>query len=735
MIAVAVAFFLSGASALVYQVTWQRLLALHSGIGIYSVAMIVAAFMVGLGLGSHLGGVASARMEPRAALKAFAAVELAIGLFGLASGRLYYDGLSAWAGGLYASPWRAGLVHFASLSLPTVLMGMSLPLLVRAMVRDAPAAARTIGLLYGLNVLGAAAGALATPWVLVRHYGMREALLVAGAGNVLAALLGLAAGRLSPAPDPPPARGAAAPPAAPASRLGLGGWASLYALGGFCALSLEIVWFRIIDVGVKSTAFTFGTVLAVYLVGLAAGTLAAAAGGRRVRDPLSVFLACQCGLLAYSALAVWTLVHLPPEAPFFAWFFELWGGHRSYNLGGAWSWPAVWRLYLVLPVALYALPTVMMGVSFTMLQRAVHDDARGSGRRVGLLQAANIGGCVAGSLLAGLAGLTWLGSAGVVRLLVLSGVVFAAVGVARAGWRRAGLAAVLALGGIALVLPGERALWLRLHGRREGDALVAEDASCVAALTPMPSSAWRVWVNGRSHSVLPFGGLHTALGALPAVIHPAPREIAVIGLGSGDTAWAAGCRRDATEVLRVFEICAPQLGLLSELTTRPDPPPKLDRFLRDPRLEVRVADGRHALSVDGRRYDVIEMDALTPSTPYSGTLNSLEFFSLCARRLKPGGLVCAWAPTDRVRATFERALPFVVELGEGVILIGSDRPLGLDVAAWEERLRSDSVQSYLGEARARDVLAFLRSARPGRPAGGDEAVNRDLTPRDEFNQP
>jgi spermidine synthase len=742
MLAVGIAFFLSGASALIYQVTWQRLLALHSGVGIYSIAMIVAAFMVGLGLGSHLGGVASARIQPRTALIAFASLELAIGLFGLASGRLYYDWLYLKAGGLYTSPWRAGLLHFASLALPTILMGMSLPLLVRAMVRDAPHAARTIGLLYGVNVLGACTGALATPWVLVRFHGIREALVVAGASNLLAALFGLAAGFLAARARDPAARpsaGATSPPAgSPPTTLPLSAWAALFALSGFCALSLEIVWFRLIDVAVKSTAFTFGTVLAVYLLGLAAGTFIGVAIVGRLRRLVAVFLACECAMLACSALAVLALTHLPPQTPFFAWFFELWGGHRSYNLGGAWSWPPVWRLYLLLPLALYGVPTVLMGVAFTVLQRAVHDDVQGSGRRVGLLQAANIAGCVAGSLVAGLVGLSWMGSAGVLRLLVLSGLVFAAVGIARSGAPRGFAGAAAALVVLALLMPGERALWLRLHGltsQSGGAALIAEDASGVVALTPRGGDAWRVWVNGRTHSTLPFGGIHTALGAVPAIIHPSPREVAVIGLGSGDTAWAAGCRRDETHRVRVYEICAPQLGLLNALAARPDPPAKLGRFLRDPRLDVRVADGRHALSVREDRYDLIEMDPLPPSSPYSGNLYSMEFFTLCARRLNAGGVLCTWGPTPRVRQTFVRALPYVLELADGLILVGSNQPLRLDLAAWEERVMSEGVRSYLGDDRARDVRASLRTARPASAAGPAADVNRDLEPRDEFNRP
>jgi spermidine synthase len=343
---------------------------------------------------------------------------------------------------------------------------------------------------------------------------------------------------------------------------------------------------------------------------------------------------------------------------------------------------------------------------------------------------------VAGSLVAGLVGLTWAGSAGVLRLLVLCGLVFAGVGIARTGARSAFAAAAGILVVLGLMLPGERALWLRLHGLTGGAALVAEDASGVVALTPREAGGWFVWVNGRTHSTLPFGGIHTALGAVPALIHPGPRDVAVIGLGSGDTAWAAGCRRDQTRRIRVYEICSPQLGLLAALAASADPPPKLNRFLRDPRLDVRLADGRHALSVGEESYDLIEMDALTPSTPYSGNLYSLEFFSLCARRLNPGGVLCTWSPTPRVRRTFLRAMPHVLQLADGQILVGSNRPLPLDLAAWEERVASDAVRSYLDGDRAQEVLAVLRTARPAeagtRP---DDDLNRDLAPRDEFNRP
>src|SRR5437773_2470645 len=178
--AVGAAFFVSGISALVYQIAWQRILALHSGVGIYSIAMIVAAFMAGL---------------------------------------------------------------------------------------------------------GASAGAWLTPWFLIRYPGSRGAIGIAAAGNVSAGLAALAlyawlrpreANRYEPS-VPSAGRTASSAPSASSPPRSLFLWIGLYASSGFCALALEIVWFRLIDVAVKSRAYTFGTVLAIYLLGAAAGSLAGAA--------------------------------------------------------------------------------------------------------------------------------------------------------------------------------------------------------------------------------------------------------------------------------------------------------------------------------------------------------------------------------------------------------------------------------------------------------------------------
>jgi predicted membrane-bound spermidine synthase len=738
LILVGLAFFLSGAAALAYQVAWQRILALHTGVGLYSIAVIVAVFMLGLGLGSRLGAGLSRRVTPGRALLLFAACELGIAGYGALSCPLLYDFLYTRQGWLYAEPLRGGLMHFATLAVPTILMGMSLPLLTRAVVERAETAGGTIAFLYGINVLGAATGALATPWVFFRHYGVRAAVWAAVAANVIAGMSALAlalrrGGRDRPEVEP---EGGPRPAVAPGGAEGrFGSWIALYALSGFCALALEMLWFRMMEVSIKSTSYTFGTLLALYLFGSGVGAIAGIFLAPRIGAPRRAFLACQCVLLVYACAAIALLAWMPTTVSGYAWLYDLWGGRRSFNLGGRMYLGALLRLYVVLPLALFGLPTLLMGLSYPILQRAVQDDPAASGWKVGVLQAANIAGCVAGSLLVGLLTLTWLGTTGTLRLLAVIGLAFAALGLREPGGRRPFLALGALLAVAAVVLPSQRRFWLRLHGTEEPASLIEEDATGVVALIP-DRQAWQVWGGGRWHSTLPFSGIHTTLGAAPAMIHPAPLEVAIIGLGSGDTAASAGSRRDVDQRITVFELYAPEHRLLSALARQPGAPAKLVRFLEDPRFSFHVADGRNAIDRGGRLYDMIEADALWPTSPYSGNLYSLEFFRMCAGRLRPGGLVTTWLPTGRVRATFFSVFPHVVETLDGKVAIGSLSPIPIDTAAWRARIFDPRNVAYLGRPRAAAVWEELKSVRPvDRDADPDRPVNRDLFPRDEFNTP
>ncbi len=268
----------------------------------------------------------------------------------------------------------------------------------------------------------------------------------------------------------------------------------------------------------------------------------------------------------------------------------------------------------------------------------------------------------------------------------------------------------------------------------------AEDGSGLSLLKDMidPESGTPVtvfFVHGLTQSSLPFGSYHTVLGALPALIHPRPVEVAVIGLGSGDTVFGVGGRPE-TERIDCIEIVASELEVLKQRVRRRDYP-GLEQLLRDGRVRYHFSDGRTFLMRTEKRYDVIQADALYPDSAYAGNLYSLEYFRLVQRRLKPGGYAVTWSPTPRVRDTFVRVYPHVLEVGD--TLIGSDARIEVDQVVLRERMNEwFSAQHYArGHVQIEGLIeeAFKRTIRvvdPSEDRSRLTDVNTDLFPKDEL---
>lgn len=756
-------FFASGLSALLYQVIWQRVLALFSGADVFSVTIIVAAFMGGLGLGSLAGGHLADRVGRRGCLLLFAGAELAIGAFALGSKAFYYDFLYARHGALAESVPVLALVLFLSVLWPTFFMGLSLPLLSRGLTPVIDAAARIVGSLYGLNTLGAAVGAFVTTWILLRHFGFETCLQIGAVVNLAcaAAALPFALGGAPAAPPSPPGTTERPEPPSgtrrgPSTRQ----WVLLFASSGAIALAFEITWFRVLGVMLKSTAFTFGTLLCVYLSGIALGSLVATRRLRRsTADPTDRFLLLQTGVGLYAAFSLSVFAAglgedgiLGPFIRYFASYqglaldeaLSLIGREPSALLAASTPQAAQARmfvlLYVLLPLVLIGPPTLMMGMSFPYLQKAVQTDALVLGRRVGWLQAANIAGSLLGSLLAGFVLLPRIGTADTLRLLT------AATGLYLLLWLRrrlrqrpiAGLVLAGAFGVALYSLPADRTLWAHLHGTTAERIMVAEDASGVSAIRPR-GARFGVMGGGLGLSWIPYGGIHTFLGAFPALLHPDPERVAVIGLGSGDTAFSLGGRPE-TERIDVIEIIGSQTDLLEAFNER-YPYPGVRRLLHDPRFRIHIGDGRTFLRRSDEGYDLIEADALRPTSAYAGNLYSLEYFELLRSRLRPGGFAVTWAPTPRTQRTFVRVFPYVLLIGQ--LAVGSETPIVFDPEIFWERLEDPSVLGYYQRARIdirRELKSFVgvypfQFIGPEHDRSALKDVNQDLFARDEFLVP
>jgi spermidine synthase len=350
------------------------------------------------------------------------------------------------------------------------------------------------------------------------------------------------------------------------------------------------------------------------------------------------------------------------------------------------------------------------------------------------VQLANIVGNSAGSLVAGLLLLDLVGIAGTLKLLVAIGLGFAILQIASArstGW--AYPPAILLVLGLAL-FPPDPAFWRRLHGVTSERAIVAEDKTGLSLLKMANDQDGRLYIQGHSQSRLPFDIVHVFLGAIGPLTHANPRRGLVIGSGTGGTPYAAGLH-PGTERVRVVEIVAPVIDTLRRYVDGKGAS-GVDSLLANPKFEITVADGRHALALDATRYDVIEADAILPKTSLSGLLNSQEFFRQVRGKLAPGGLYVQWAPTERTIETFRSVFPYVTMVHPA--LLGSDRPIPFSRHKILELLARPEIDIHLASARIdrAELLKWFEDKKI-EPLNHGQVVpagspNTDFFPRDEY---
>ena len=786
LLVILVLFFVSGFCALVYQVVWQRMLGLFTGAETVSVSLITAACMLGMGVGSLAGGIICDKMRRRSSLiLAFAASELLIGLFGAGSKILLYDFLYCQVPFLGDSRLLAFVVVFAALCLPTFFMGMTLPVISRAFITIIARAPISIAWFYALNTMGSAVGSLVAALFMIRNLGYEPTLYLSAGLNLICALgaliVGSRARRLasdqvaaesSPEskskPEPEPESKSMSEPKADSvqssreqldktgesqtlsqSMTGarLAAWAAFSALSGFLALGLEILWFRLISVMLKANSMTYGWLLFLYLFGLAAGTLLGSKLLARRKNPASDFFLFQalCSIYAVTALAFF-VKSLGFDSVFKS-LFEFFGQYDPIDFSAKIPpLKLLLELYVFLPAALIVPPVTLMGMSFVSLQKVLQTDLKFVGRRISLVQTANIIGSTLGSLFVGLLALRYLKTSGTLRLFVLGGSIFLFMwlyGLLQEKLKKkalsAGLSIVLTAAaalGLFYYVPNAKEIWHKLHGYcSPGQFTMSEDHSGLAATGPVSWSPEHtfVYVNGQGHSELPYGRYHSQIGLLPVFLHPQPIDVAVIGLGSGNTLYASGANQ-LTKNITCFEIVEPTYDCLKQLN-KMKPYQPLSRLLSDKRIRMVFADGRKGLQRENRKYDVIEQDPLRPYDSGSGMLYSKEHFENLKRYLKPGGIVAVWCPTQRTMRTVANSFPYVLSFGAK--MVGSMTPFAADKAQVLQRYDANRIASYCEETGAdcRALLSEILDQDNGRVSTAKfpaVKLNHDLYPRDEY---
>jgi spermidine synthase len=615
-------------------------------------------------------------------------------------------------------------------------MGLSLPLLAKAINRAADQAAARIGLLYGVNTLGSGLGTLISGWYLIGSFGYEQTLDLGAGLSVLVGLMALGSAALF---ESDRASGnailfetaelnATLPPRQSATP-GIKQWCLLVFCSGFVAISLEILWFRVLDIALQSIAYTYAHLLAFILVSNALGSLLGAWAIPAIRNPRQVFLFIQGLVTAYSALSIWLIslywqVHPELRADI--------GYIDPHNINAA-----IALKYGVLPLVMIVPPNLLLGFYFPLVQKAVQTDRQRIGSRVGLIQVANILGNTIGSLLTGLVLLDHLGTAGSVRLLTLLGLGF--ILLLRSNWRPAKLGVALLLVAIAIFFPSNLRLWAGLHGINPQQYLiVAEDSTGVAAITEA-NRRGTLLASGQAQAQFPYMHVHAMLGTIPVLLHPHPTQVMIIGLGSGGTPHTIGTH-PLTQQVQVVELLGAELSVLRAYAKTEIGKP-LHFLFQDHRYRFKVGDGRRELALTKQRFDIIEADAINPWRSRAGMLYSQEFFQSVRSRLAPGGISVQWNVGPETEQTYRNVFPYVTQLDMSnnlSFLLGSDHRIEFDRAGLLAKLDSPKVLNYLAQAGV-DVEAIRADIKTASvhysshlKDGQPPAVNTDLFPRSEY---
>jgi len=607
-------FFLSGAAALVYETAWARLLTRVLSSQAEAVALVLAVFMAGLGLGALLGARLSGRPQ-----RVYAALELFIGLWAAASPLLL----------AHVAP-LAGLgarVGFAALVLlpPTIAMGATFPVMGRLVLRERAALGVETSGFYGANTLGACAGVVLGVALFMPVFGLAGALqaaaLLSGAAALGAWTLPAPAEPVAVRP-PSPEKGATGAPA--------GALVATF-LFGCSSLALEVVLTRVLVTVTGASVYAFAIVLSTFLAGIGLGSRQARVWLLQPGSAARVLARCAVAVPVGALLGLAALRWHLGEADLFTSL-----GNRTVTGGGAWG---QWLFDVVLAgLGLFA-PAVAFGAALPACVALAAERAPAAPveRVLARVYGANTAGALLGSLAAGFVLLPVLGARTAVALALVPAFLAGALvlrGAPGAGGRAAAaLVGALVLGAWTLLPPGTpghvRVLY---HANGRAESVAVEEVTEASG-----ARVRSIRINGKVEaSTAPVDlRLQYLLGEIPALLHGRVESALVIGLGMGTT---AGSLLDVPtlKTLEVFEL-EPAVAEGARLFADWN-----HALLDDVRVHLRFADGRHALFTGDSRYDLVTADPVHIWTRGSSDLYTLEYFQRMAARLAPGGVASQW---------------------------------------------------------------------------------------------
>lgn len=616
--------------------------------------------MFGLGIGSLLGGVLAERVTKRILCYFF--IELLLGLFGLLSLPFLRILGQATAGSNYIIALGC---MFCFLCIPTLLMGTTLPLLTKIYNTYISNFLSSVSILYFINTLGAAFGSVCASYIIISFLGLDSGIYIAALINIILALAIFSAYFLQH-----PYKQALVQdkksPSAFEDTLGNSAYVFVF-ITGFLAIGYEIIWFRVIGVLVKESAYSFSTVLGVYLIGIALGSywIDRFLARRPTVNRKNLYFLLQVLIGAYSLVVIIGYFYATRFTPF-AFLTQLSFSqitHPNFELilSPATSFSLQSRTQLIIkffalldvffwPMLFVFIPTIFMGASFPLLSSLAFSPKRREGGTVGRVYFWNIFGNVLGGIVTGFVLLpvlkteTTLLVFGVIGLLFMTLIISDYESMFAAKILRHMLM-VFCIVAATILFPARGELYKIMHNVWQHEARVTEGIDSVIvtqhssdSLSPFQTA---LYINGSLHGFLP--GHHFYAGAMEIFRYSAsPKRVLVIGFGIG-TLTDALLKSSLVQTVTVVELSKTLIQNLQQL-------PFCKKIFADPRLHLVIDDGRRYLLRTTEKFDLIVMDPLKTTWAYSNNLYSQDFFRLVKSRLAHDGMLCLFMGGEQVMA-------------------------------------------------------------------------------------
>lgn len=750
-------FFLSGFSALAYEVVWARKLALVFGNTVYAVSTILAVFFAGLALGSLLFGILADRTKRP--LLVYAVLELGIGFYAALTPFILklIETLQIWLQRSFVIGYSGFSIltfflSFIGLIVPTILMGGTLPVIARFLVRAEDERGRVVGVLYGLNTAGAVLGAFLAGFLMIASLGVNQTIWVAAIINLAIGLVALLASR----GERLAARGEKNQTPREEERWTLDPRPStlnpvLFAffLAGFAALSLEVLWTRILILTFGSSTYAFSVILTVFLFGIALGSFLASKFLVERKNLLLWLATLEIGLGGVVIL----LIPLLGKLPLLSLSFYKQTSSFMSNL----------QIAFLFSFLIMLLPTLLMGAAFPLVIRILGGKRQTLGEDVGKVYSVNTLGGILGSLATGFILIPLLGLqkgvlissffyflAGVLVLCLLplsrktkAGAALGVFLLAVASFFLPSWDKEVLSSGVFVYFQDYLQAPEPSYEIEKGELLYYKEGLSATVMVKKDKDNLFMRINGKTDASISSDRENFLLtGHLPLLLHPDPREVLVIGLGSGITLGAVQQHPvEAIDLVEIEEAVVEGARFFSSFN---------HNALEDKRLKLIVDDGRHFLLTTNKRYDIISSQPSNPWLAGMGNLFTKEYYQLAASRLKDDGLMLSWvqlyslssSDLKTMIATFESVFPHVTAwappFANDLLLVGAKKPFEISFPNLEAKIKEEKVQQDLAGTGVKDassLLGYFVASKSLKEFTKDTKLHTDNHPILEFSAP